>query len=174
MARSLSWMDVSGLDASAWDPGTYFWQFVNRIKTKKSHIQMIHFKPKTKCIHILFCNFCFMNTFRYPPHTANAPVHLTASPGRIQRMRRGRGWKWQSRSTRTSAASPSAARQHPPSWRARSWSQSRTHGCPLWAFWPEGCPAGWEGSPAQRQTDQQLAGCWWESVLSLVAGNDCL
>lgn len=68
MARSLSWMDVSGLDASAWDPGTYFWQFVNRIKTKKSHIQMIHFKPKTKCIHILFCNFCFMNTFPFESH----------------------------------------------------------------------------------------------------------
>lgn len=70
------------------------------------------------------------------------------SPGRIQRRRRGRGWRWQSRNIQTSVSSLTAALRRPPSWRGRSWSQSHTRGCLWWVCGPGGCLVGWEGNSA--------------------------
>lgn len=78
------------------------------------------------------------------------------SPGRIQRRRRGRGWRWPSRNTRTSVSAPTAALPRPPSWREHSWSQSHTRGCPWWVYGPAGCPAEWGGNSGGGTETQRM------------------
>lgn len=81
------------------------------------------------------------------------------SPGHTRRMTPGRGWRWLSRSIRTSAAAQTAAHPRLPSWRGRSWSQSHTRECPWWVYVPARCPADWERNSGRDRMNEWKSAC---------------
>ena len=136
----LSWI----LFPSGWTPVKaphFTWMFLERFLQYLSEVMLNFARSVMLCpwiqwsysySDILVClrrlqhyQFCDIHEF----YACVAYVWLPAGlPGHIRRRRRERGWKWLSQSIRTSAASRSADRPRPPSWRAHSWSQSRTRG----------------------------------------------
>lgn len=96
------------------------------IKTDKSSRTMFWCKSCLWELQNLCCVLCSLISFL----CVITALCGSSSPGHIPRMRRGRGLKWLSQSIQTSDASQSADHPHQPFWKARSWFQSHTHGCP--------------------------------------------